>query len=285
MTEDRLRHLLQDGRTVDEPEPAVLREINELEAAGVVETSSATIFRCVRPSGSLPWGDIDPSCPGVLEYRGEAAPHHCPECGAEHWLSEDSPDLRARIRLRLVREGIEARIARVLERVDDRYRQMTDGPAWRVFADGRDVFVCVLDWATGSRYATRAFASTNPVVYLVVDWRRFSARISPGLGEVLLVYRLIASDSELERAVLRAPPGPHPLVAEEPPPPVWNVVRTPAPRVRRELLGARELVLTETGASLDGIEVLGRTRCAGARTRGSVRSPVAPADPVMDVAV
>ncbi len=257
MTEDSVRRLIQDGRAFDLPDAEICHDLHELESKGVVSTTQTRVFRCSDRPGGLPLGPIDRSCDSIIEFRGPTEPHLCDQCVAEHWLDEEEAGLGHRVRVHVVREGVERRLDQYLNRLDDRCRRMPDAVAWRVFVGGRDVYVCVLDWSKDSRFVTRAFASTNAVVYVVVDWRHFAGRFPEGLGEVLPLYKIIANEAELGRALTEAPDGPHPLVVSEPPPPVWNPSPTPKPLVYRQVLGARELVVSEKVATLDGVEVLG----------------------------
>ena len=95
MTDEKARLLLQDGRTFDEPDRDTLEHIEALEGDGLVSGLRTKVFACVRPPGGLPAASFDPGCPGILEFQGVATPHRCDECGTEHWVDEDTPNLEA----------------------------------------------------------------------------------------------------------------------------------------------------------------------------------------------
>jgi hypothetical protein len=229
----------------------------------MLSVTRSRAFPCARPDEAAQAVSVDSACGGELVYLSPQVPHYCQECGCEHWIEEDTPDLTERVRIRIIRAGVTAKLEGLLTKVDDRHRRMPDAVAWRAFVDERDVFVCVLDWSTTSRYATWAFASTNPVVYVVVDWRRFQARFRDAPGQVLPLYQLVVDETRLVQAMAQAAQSAFgPMLASEPPPPVWNPLRETKPRIVRQQLGARELVVGAGSAMLDGVEVLG-SRAAG----------------------
>lgn len=261
MTEDRARVLLQDGRALDMPDADTLNGVNPLAAGGLIATSRTAVFPCRGAPDASRWASSIAAGMACWSPGGCAVPHHCEECGAEHGVDEDTEAvLSHRVRVRALREGVEARLDRLLRQADDRQRRMSDGVAWRVDVDGREVHGCVLDGSMGSRYITRAVAASKGVVYVVVDWRQLAGRFPQGLGEVLPLYRLMVDTRHLSAPSARR-------LADR----IFCLSRSRrrcgarcAPRrlACGESSSARELVVTDKGAKLDGVEVLGN-RAAG----------------------
>ena len=262
--------MLQDGKTVDEPDAKERAELERLQRDGLVEVQWSRFFLCVdhRDDADLPYAR-DRTCREKIPLLDDAHPddrhqaeddlhYECGGCGRLHW------PLRRR-RTTYVRGTVELSVQRAAGWLREQLGQLSlgvyallDGAVFRFQYRGREVHVCLLDPCVGTRFATREFAVANPVVHVVIAHRRFRQRFPDADWlSVLFLHELAERGVAALREKLDVLPGDGAVLTfREPAAPVWNTLRSPEQRVVRRQLGAHALQLLDDRAVLDDVEVL-----------------------------
>ncbi len=145
-----------------------------------------------------------------------------------------------------------------LSALDPEARPLRGAIGWRLLLDDDEVALVWLDQSQDSRATTRAFGAAQTTVYVTTEPRMWSARFrdEPNVVVLRLADWLVRGDSVLLEAERQA--AGRPLFVCEPGLRPWARVRSPEPLVVAEPMGARVLVVEETRATVDGVEVLGR---------------------------
>ena len=261
--------LLQDGRSVDDPDGEERAELARLEEAGLIRVAWSSYFVCTdhRDDADLVHAR-DRTCRERIQLGVASAedPTHdeddlqyvCDGCRRTHW------PLRRR-RTTYPRARVDLDLGRVGAWVRERVQELAPGAScvradavFRLQHRRREVHVVLLDACLDTRFVTHGFAVSNPTVYVVVAHRALRDRLPAGdWFTVLYLHELVErGHAALRQAMDTLPAGDAITSFREPPPPVYGALRAPPPRVVRRVLGAHALLLHEDRALLDGIEVL-----------------------------
>jgi hypothetical protein len=259
--------LLEGGRIVDEPDEDQRKELARLEDLGLVSLTWSTTMLCVDHGDDF---DLEHAWERTCNHRIEVREGHpddpwreeddrevlCDSCGRAHWPLRRRRTTYPRVRVGIDDDGVTAWVDGQLRRVAKDVSILPTPGVWRFFQGTSEVYVVLLDRCLGTRYAERAFARGNPVLYVVVDHRRFSRRfIDAEWMRRLFLHDLVdrgvtALCEQLDGL------ADVPMVCAEPASPPWLPVRAPEPRVQSRVLGAHRLEIHENHAVLDDVVVL-----------------------------
>ena len=263
--------LLQDGRTVDDPDSEERAELARLEHAGLIRVGWSCYFICTdhRDDADLVHAR-DRTCREKIPLAVPPAEdptqveddlrYVCDGCRRTHWPLRHHRTTYPRACVTLELGRVEAWLQeRVLELAPDA-SCVGDHVVFRFQHRGREVHVVLLDACLDTRFVSRGFAVSNPTVYVVVAHRAFQDRLPAGDWlTVLYLHELVERrGAALRHALDVLPRGDVIHSFREPPPPVYGPLRAPPPRVVRRMLGAHALALHEDRAFVDDTEVLSK---------------------------
>jgi len=263
--------LLQDGFTVDEPTLDEREELRRLsEDVGIIEVSWEKYFLCTdhKDDNDLVFAR-NRACEQKIEIQrlksGSDAlqfeddrEYECPWCGRTHWP-------RRRKRTLYDRAVVSMPINRVLEffkccidGICEQNEQLEDLPTYRLKIDGKEVYCCLLHECLGSCYATREFIMTSRTVYVVMAHRVYSDRFPDDARfQPLPLHELVRHGSTaLKDLMIERVGQEYPFVPKDVSTTAYLPLRRPEPRVVRQQVGRRVLVIHEKTATLDGVEVV-----------------------------
>ena len=261
--------LLEDGRTVDDPDDEERAELARLEQAGLIRVAWSRYFLCTDHGDDvdlvhardrtcrerIPLGVTHAEDPTQAE---DDLRYVCDGCRRTHWPLRRRRTTYPRARVELDLGGAGAWLRERLRELTPDVSCLRDDAVFRFQHRGREVHVVLLDACIETRFATREFAVATPTVFVVVAQRVLHDRLPAGdwLSVVYLHELVERGQVALRQALDALPRGDDILSFREPPPPVYGALRTPPPRVVRRVLGAHALVLHEDRAVLDEVEVL-----------------------------
>ena len=256
------RRALEDGRVEDEPSEALRAELDRLEALGLVSLTWSQTFLCVDHGDDE---DLlyarDRACPCRLPY-GEAHPEDptrpeddlevvCGCCGRAHWPRRRRRTLYPRVTISVPLEGVQDWLEELLGRLESGVQRLPQDGVWRFFHGAEEVYVVLLELAVDTRYTTEAFARAQPVLYVVLDHRRFSRRfVEADWVRVVTLHELAHRGLVALRERLDAP-APGPMLCHEPATRPWMATRSPKTRMSRRVLGMQRMELLDGRALLD----------------------------------
>ena len=259
--------LLEDGRTIDEPDELERTELERLESMGLVSVRWSQTFLCVDHGDdhdlryahdracnqriSLTTGHRDDPC-----REEDDREYICPACGRAHWPLRRRRTLYPQARIGLAQEDVATWLEAQLGKIVDSPGRIGTAAVWRFPQDDDELYVVLLDACLDTRYATRGFARSQRVLYVVIDHRAFSARfIDADWLRFVFLHEVVAGGLAglRERLTER---GPGPLLCQEPATPVWLPMRSPQPRAASRVLGMHRLELAEGVAKLDDVVVV-----------------------------
>jgi hypothetical protein len=270
--------LIQHGRVVDDPTADERAELRRLEHdLALIEVSWRKYFLCIDHNDdedllhawkrscvqkievAAPGGDGD-----VVQEEDDLK-YVCDECGRQHWPHRRRRSIYDRAVVTVPPANIERFVESLVRTVDHDAQRLGDRPVYRLRIDGREVHLCLLDECTETSYATLAFASTQPIVYVTASPRIYTDRFRGGDDwmQPLALHDLAREGSKVlrERLVARASQE-YPTTLRDAPARPYLPLRQPGPRVVRERLGRHVLALHEKTATLDGVDVIS-SRAAG----------------------
>lgn len=264
--------LLQDGRVVDDPTPEERSELGRLDGElGLIAVSWRRYFLCVdhnddadllhaRKRSCVQKIELDGVCDdGERVQLEDDLRYVCEECGRAHWPIRRRRTLYDRAVVSMPMEKVEAFFnARVLD-LDPDAERINGRPVYRLRVAGTPVHVCLLDLCTDTPYATLAFASSQPIVFVTASPRIYLDRFPGGddWTQPLALHDLVLGGSAaLGKRLGESAQVQYPAVLRDAPARAYLPLRQPGPRVVRERLGRHVLTLHERTASLDDVEVL-----------------------------
>jgi hypothetical protein len=256
-----LDRLLEDGRALVGPSAPEEAAATALAAAGLVRLLRDQVLRCFDGSAACA-AHPTRACAewiGVPENTraGEDDEQHivCPDCGFEHPASGAGRALRPRLSVRVDQDGALAWMDAAAQALDAGARRMRQGVGWRLELPEAELELVWLDRSLDSALATRAYATSRSVLYVVTASCRWSGRFrdDPWLAPLPLGTWFARGASAITEA---AAAGPRPPMLCEPALRPWSPNRPAEERAWPVALGARVLEISAQGATLDGIEVL-----------------------------
>lgn len=263
--------ILEDGRTLDDPDQEERAELTRLAEEGLIKVRWSRYFACVDHADDedlvfassrtcnqkIPLAEHNH--PDDPYQREDDRRYECGGCGRVHWPLRRRRTLYDRATVSLSTDGVGDWLDGVLQEVDPTPATLRERVVWRVSGSSDEVHVCLLDACADTRFGTREFARSNPVVYVVIDHRTLRDRfVDADWLHVVYLHELAERGAVALReklsAVCEGDGGP--MVCREPAAPPWLPLRSPEPRVHRRTLGMHELRFLDSGAWLDGVEVL-----------------------------
>ena len=263
--------LLQDGRVIDEPTEDERAELRRLQDLGLIAVSWRKYFLCIDHNDDTDllhaWKR---ACPQKIELTtsgsdDEDIQHEddlqyvCEECGRAHWPIRRHRSLYPRAVVTMTAAAVEAFFDACVREIDPDAERLHGGPAFRVRVDGRAVHACLLDECTDTPYATRSFASVQPIVFVTAAPRIYTDRLPGGDDwlEPLALHDLARAGSRALRERLATQGSlPYPRTIAETQARVHLPLRRPGSRVVHERLGRHVLALQDDTASLDEVIVV-----------------------------
>ncbi len=262
--------LLEDGRTLYDPDNEERKELARLERTGLIAVSWGRYFLCVDHADDLDLVHarsrtcnhkiplVEDAHPDDPCQREDDLRYECGGCGRVHWPTRRRRILydRATVSLTLDRAG--AWLDTLMRKIAPDLHGLREGAVWRLQAGDEEVHVCLLDACVDTRFVTRDFARSNPVLYVVADHRVLRDRfLDADWLTVLYLHELaerglVALREKLDELARRGGP----MMCREPAAPPWLPLRSPAPRVRHRKLGMHRLEFRGDRALLDDVEVL-----------------------------
>lgn len=263
--------LLQDGRIVDEPTEEERTELRRLQGLGIITLSWRKYFLCIDHNDDADllhaWKRAcrqkieltSSGCDDEDIQREDDLQYVCEECGRAHWPIRRRRTLYRRAVVTMTAAAVEVFFEACVREIDPDAERLGDGPAFRVRVDGHAVHACLLDECTETPYATRSFASVQPIVFVTAAPRIYTDRMPGGDDwlEPLALYHLARAGSRALRERLAAQGAlQFPRTTAEAQAHVHLPLRRPGPRVVRERLGRHVLAIQDDTASLDDVIVV-----------------------------
>ena len=257
-TVTEVEEVLEEGRWAVAPASRYVLAMETCRAVGVASVAWDLVFRCFDPRDSASLVDaVDRTCRSWLfapadgsDLDGEV----CSSCGREHFGPRRT---QRRATVHIDREGCIAWINRLLLGLDSAAVRLREGVAWRLVVGYEELVVVWLDESLGTRLVNRAFALSGPVLYVTTAPRTWSARVrdDPLITPISLATWIVRGSQAIQEWLSAWVQSP--ALAAEPALRLWANDRSPDSMVLHYPLGARILVLTAKGATLEGIDVLG----------------------------
>ena len=253
LTVEVLDALLQDGRAVVAPSVEEQAAITHLEAEGFIRLTREPVFRCFDPADDACADHPTRACLAWVPAPLDEDRVLCPACGLDH---EDRSPATSRLHLHVDAGRAVEWIDQRLRQIDPDARRRREGVAWSLATAELDAVVVWLDGSLDTRLVTRAFASSQPVVFVATRSRPWVGRFRDDgwLAPLGLADWLIGGDNALLAALSRAAAGA--LCAHDPAMRAWTATHELPARTVVRTLGSHRLVLDDHGVSLDSIQVL-----------------------------
>ena len=264
--------LLQDGHVVDEPTAGERAELarleNELE---LITVSWRKFFLCIDHNDdadlAYAWNR---TCDQKLEVdtfgdeddrrqREDDLRYECPQCGRVHWPTRRRRTLYDRAVISMPDSRVQAFFEAIVLDIDPAAQRLDGVPAYRLQVDGREAYACLIDLCTETRFATKNFATTNPIAYVTAAPRVFTNRHPEGQEwlQPLPLHELAQGGSAaLKEKLIRRMENRGKSVAAEALARAYLPGRRPEPRVHTRRVGIHDMVISAKVISLDGVEVL-----------------------------
>jgi len=259
--------MLEDGRTVWDPDREQQIELERLEQLGLVKLTWSEFFYCVdhQDDRDLPhaWKrscseKIRLDSPRDREdpYQREDDLEYVCECGRSHWPIRRRRTTYPLVDVALDIDGVEWFVAQRVRAIDPTSVQLAGGVVHRLVHGGTEIYVCLLDRSADTRFATQQFAMTSPVLFLVIDHRFFADRFPDEAWLVALhLHELASDDAVLGRKLDELAQKEYPLNVSSPVRP-WLPQRRPPQRRSYSVDGPHTLEVGGETAKLDGVEVV-----------------------------
>ena len=173
LTVEVLDALLQDGRAVVAPSVEEQAAITHLEAEGFIRQTREPVFRCFDPADDACADHPTWACLAWVPARLDEDRVFCPACGVDH---EDRSPATSRLHLHVDAGRVVEWIDQRLRQIDPDARRRREGVAWSLATAELDAVVVWLDGSLDARLVTRAFPSSQPVVFVTTRSRAWRGR-------------------------------------------------------------------------------------------------------------